>query len=458
MMTGRMSASINSVFVLLLTCSAVTALAQDKKHGGQVGRMTMTSEDAEPGARTDGPSAETGDATPAALEAAVQRYAQRQRDRLAAEAQEKKHAALVERAPQVGRPFFSHRPPHSRGERLPVSDAQANSAWDADEGAPIFASSFPSLILQEKPATQPADKPAKGAQGESSLEEINNKLNNPGSNLASLNFKLTSNQYKGKLGGGTGGSLRGLRRGRLLRNLLKLKRSSRGEGASSQNSLTLNFQPVFPFKLSDGGTIIVRPSFPLVWQPYYNAGERAFDERFGLGDSQLVAFYSRTNAKKGYMWGAGLTMQFPTHTDDVLGKNQFQLGPAAFAGLFGKWGSVGLFPQHFWNIGGSEAGYTALTVVQPWYWFSVGKGYQIGGAPLITYNWAADDSDQAWTVPVNLGVAKTVLLGKTPVKLKFEGIYYIEQPDAFGPHWGLQLTITPVIANPFDGLFGKKEG
>jgi len=109
---------------------------------------------------------------------------------------------------------------------------------------------------------------------------------------------------------------------------------------------------------------------------------------------------------------------------------------------------VGLFPQHWWNIGGGD-GYTSFTALKYFYWLNVGGGYQIGGAPIVTYDWAADDSDNAWTVPANLGVAKTVMVGKTPVKLKFESIYYLEQPDSFGPHWGLQLTVTPVIPNPF---------
>jgi len=98
----------------------------------------------------------------------------------------------------------------------------------------------------------------------------------------------------------------------------------------------------------------------------------------------------------------------------------------------------------------------ALTALQVSYWFNVGNGYQVGGAPTITYNWSADDSDEAWTVPVNLGLAKTIMMGKTPVKLKFEGIYYIDQPDSFGPQFGFALTISPVIQNPFAGLIGKK--
>ncbi len=257
-----------------------------------------------------------------------------------------------------------------------------------------------------------------------SLAEINNKLNNPGSDLAQLNFKLIWNEYKGDL-----------------------------PGSSSQDSLTLEFQPVFPFKLPDGGNLILRPTIPMVWSPFFDASKGGFGEEFGLGDSQLDVFYSRTNVKEGYMWGLGAVMQAPTHTDDVLGKDQFQLGPAGFAGLLGKWGSAGVFPQHLWNVCGSGEGYTATTFIQPWYWFNVGGGWQIGGSPEIEYDWAQDRSDEAWTVPINLGVAKTIKIGKTPVKLKLEGIYYIVQPDAFGPHWGLQLTITPVVPNVLEGLF-----
>ncbi len=272
-----------------------------------------------------------------------------------------------------------------------------------------------------------AAKDAGQTHASHSLAEINNKLNNPDSDLASLNFKLTWNKYTGDL-----------------------------PGSNSQDSLTLNFQPVFPFPLEDGGNLLIRPTIPLLWQPSFNAGKGGFDENFGLGDSQLVAFYSRTEKKQGYMWGLGAAAQFPTHTDDSLGKDQFQLGPAGFAGLMGKWGSAGVFPQHLWNIGGNNEGYTALTATQFWYWFNVGNGYQIGGSPIILYDWSKDNSREAWTVPVNLGVAKTVMVGKTPVKIKFEGIYYIDQPNTFGPDYGFKLTITPVIQNPLAGLFGKK--
>ncbi len=275
------------------------------------------------------------------------------------------------------------------------------------------------LDLAAADSSPPAGAETKPSHPGGSLAEIGNKLNNPGSSLAQLNFKFIWNRYEGDL-----------------------------PGSSSQDALTLEFQPVIPFKLHDGGTLIVRPTIPLVWQPHFNASAGSFDEEFGLGDSQLDIFYSRTDMKKGFMWGLGAVMQAPTHTDDSLGKDQFQLGPSGFVGLLGKWGSAGIFPQHLWNIGGSGEGYTATTYIQPWYWFSVGDGWQVGGSPEITFDWSADSSE-AWTVPVNLGVSKTIKIGNTPVKLKLEAIYYIVQPDEFGPHFGLQLTITPVVKNLF---------
>ena len=284
------------------------------------------------------------------------------------------------------------------------------------------------VLAADAKETQAKTETAKPSGGHAhdgmSAAEINNQLNNPGASLAQLNFKFTWNHYKGDL-----------------------------PGSSSQDSLVMAFQPVIPFKLSDGGNLIFRPTIPIVWQPGFNRTAGSFDEQFGMGDTQLDVFYSRTNLKEGYMWGLGAVMQAPTHTDSTLGKDQFQLGPSGFFGLLGKWGSAGIFPQHLWNIGGSGEGYTATTYIQPWYWFNVGGGFQVGGSPVITCDWSADNSDEAWTVPINLGIAKTFMFGKTPVKIKFEAIYYITQPDSFGPDFGFQLTITPVVPNPLGDLF-----
>ena len=69
----------------------------------------------------------------------------------------------------------------------------------------------------------------------------------------------------------------------------------------------------------------------------------------------------------------------------------------------------------------------------------------------MTYDWEAD-SDQAWTVPLGIGLAKTTIMGKTPIKMQAQVFYNVEQPDAFAMDWGFKFSLSPVVANPFAKL------
>ena len=65
-------------------------------------------------------------------------------------------------------------------------------------------------------------------------------------------------------------------------------------------------------------------------------------------------------------------------------------------------------------------------------------------SPNITYDRKADGGD-AWTVPIGLGVTKTMKFGKLPVKFQLEGQAMVIHPDDFGPRWNLRFAITPVL-------------
>ena len=64
------------------------------------------------------------------------------------------------------------------------------------------------------------------------------------------------------------------------------------------------------------------------------------------------------------------------------------------------------------------------------------------------YDWQAD-SDEAWTVPIGIGLAKTTKIGKIPWKFQLQLQKFVAKPDSFGPDWLIKFTITPVIKNPF---------
>jgi hypothetical protein len=68
--------------------------------------------------------------------------------------------------------------------------------------------------------------------------------------------------------------------------------------------------------------------------------------------------------------------------------------------------------------------------------------------PTISVDWEADSGDKL-TLPIGLGITKTVRIGKMPMKLRFEPQYSIVHPDDFGPVWNFRVQITPVIPNPF---------
>ena len=73
--------------------------------------------------------------------------------------------------------------------------------------------------------------------------------------------------------------------------------------------------------------------------------------------------------------------------------------------------------------------------------------------PEGTYDW----EDKQWTVPINLAVAKTLMLNGKPWQVELEVNYYVEQSDAFGVQWMIGFNVTPIVNNFIANLIqGKK--
>jgi hypothetical protein len=58
-------------------------------------------------------------------------------------------------------------------------------------------------------------------------------------------------------------------------------------------------------------------------------------------------------------------------------------------------------------------------------------------------------ADDRLTVPIGLGVTKTVRFGQVPVKLRAEVHYSVVRPESYGEQWNIRFQITPVIKSPF---------
>ncbi len=240
---------------------------------------------------------------------------------------------------------------------------------------------------------------------EKTAEEIAKELANPATPLSTIGNHLENRSFKGDL-----------------------------TDADSQGSWVYTFQPSFPFSVGDGAILALRSAIPLVIdQPVFDVGAEGFaKEGPELGDISFDFIYGKTS-KSGLITLGGLFGVLPTHTGDTIGSDQWRLGPEALIGIARGWGVVGALIFHQWGVAGADDE-PSISTTSFNYLYAIGLGgaYQLAAGPTMTYDWNAD-SGQAWTVPLGIGLAKTVILGKTPVKMQGQLFYFVEQPDTFGP-------------------------
>ena len=294
-----------------------------------------------------------------------------------------------------------------------------DSSWDRN--APVSHFDLVSMAALSLPPWQDEGQSLEDTGPTAlSAEEAAKELANPNTALATLNFKNQIHFFDGDL-----------------------------PDADNQVGYTLLFQPSFPFPLENGNTIFFRPGIPLhVNQPVFDLSSQSFDDEFGLGDIGFDLAYGRTTPS-GEILAAGMAGTLPTATSSGLGRGQLTLGPEVLVGVVRDWGVVVVIANHQWDIGGWGDLPVSLTTVQPVSTFLLGDGWTVGSAPIITYDWNADQ----WTVPLNLTVGKTAMLGSGTWKFSIEINYYFEQPDSFGPEWMIGINISPVVENFLAGLF-----
>jgi hypothetical protein len=259
------------------------------------------------------------------------------------------------------------------------------------------------------------------AEEKKSADEIAKELANPNAPLAKLTFENHYTWYKGDL-----------------------------PDADDQSNYTLLFQPVFPFTLeptASGGkaNFFVRPAIPLLVDkpvPTAKNGQLGFDDVTAIGDVVFDVMYGVTE-ESGFLWAFGALGTLPTATDSDVAGGQWRLGPEMLLAKFEKWGIYGVFPGHQWDVTGWNDEYHSTTTTQFFLLSLPGDGWSLGTTPTIDYDWKSND----WTIPLQVDIGRTVMFGKTPVKLELEVNYYVEQPDEFGPEWLVKFIVTPVVPN-----------
>ena len=212
-----------------------------------------------------------------------------------------------------------------------------------------------------------------------------------------------------------------------------------------------NFQPVMPVSLTKDWNLITRPVMPFYNIVPHETAPGQFERAAGLGDLALLELLSPAHSGN-WVLGAGPTFIFPTATSHFTGQGKWQAGPSVVVGYLTKQFFLGVFPQQWWSIGGEHGRPdTNQMNLQPIATIFFGEGWSIGYSGNILTDWTAPSED-VWTVPVGLGLAKVVKLGRLPVKVQLAVQYIPVHPRISGQEWNVQISLTPVIPKLIKGV------
>lgn len=222
----------------------------------------------------------------------------------------------------------------------------------------------------------------------------------------------------------------------------------------------LSFQPVLPIPIFGGDwNLVNRPVIQLFDSPVdsdLDSPDPFSGRTRGLGDTIFFSLLA-PNRDDGFIWGLGPTFILPTATEDVLGQEKWQAGPAALAVSLGDkhggWGwdnfNIGVLAQHWWDFAGEDdRPDTNQSDIQYFINWRKDPTTLIGMTPNIQIDWEEDGSDR-FSVPIGLGYIGFMKWGNTPVRYGFEFQYYVMQPDDAAPFINFKFFLAPVAPNPF---------
>jgi len=284
--------------------------------------------------------------------------------------------------------------------------------------------------------SQDQDLVQKEPGSQKSVEEIAREMVNPLSSFWRFDYIFEQRNYQGTL-----------------------------PGAGDQKGKLHNFQFTMPFREKDGKGWVFRWALPyLPDQPVYwgDIGYAEWRLRQQDPSDQEDAFWAPTHAhtdavtfdlayggvnESGRILNYGVAGVLPTTSDTSNGRQQFILGPAVNIGKMADWGVYGILFSHIIDIvekrdkGTPD---TTQTTLQGYFSYEMGRGWQLISNPTVTYDWEADSGNKL-NLPLGGGIAKTVKIGRMPLRFTAEVQYFVASTDRFGPDWLYKFSVSPIM-------------
>jgi len=199
----------------------------------------------------------------------------------------------------------------------------------------------------------------------------------------------------------------------------------------------INVQPVIPVTLNDEWNLISRTILPIIDQtdfPTSGAGES------GIGDIVQSLFFSpKEPTAGGWVWAVGPVILLPTASEDVLGAEQWGVGPTALAlKQVGPW-TVGGLTNHISSVAGEDGRADVnATFLQPFVSYVTKTKTTLGLNAESTYDWESEE----WSVPVNATVSQMLKMGSQIFQVGGGLRYWADSPDGAPQDLGFRVQLT----------------
>lgn len=199
---------------------------------------------------------------------------------------------------------------------------------------------------------------------------------------------------------------------------------------------TLNIQPVIPMSLNEDWNLISRTVLPVIDQTDIAPGS---GNQTGTGDTVQSLFFSpKEPTESGWIWGVGTAVLLPTGSEDLLGSDQWGLGPTAVAlRQSGSWTYGALF-NHIERVGGDrDKARVSSSFLQPFLVRALPGGMSLALNTESTYDWNGREG----SVPINLQLNKVANLGGQMVQFGAGVRYWAESTEAGPEGFGFRLAM-----------------
>lgn len=168
------------------------------------------------------------------------------------------------------------------------------------------------------------------------------------------------------------------------------------------------------------GKFLFRLSAPLATIATPGASAGTVDAVNGLGDINAFLSYSFISKSTATV-GIGPLLAAPTATETALGAEKWQ-GGLAFVAFFARspvfqYGGLITWQASF--AGNEERSETNLMAIQPFYFWQLGKGTYLRGAPV----WVFNLEEENYAIPMGIGIGKVVPVDNIMFNLFIEPQY-----------------------------------